>query len=360
MINRKLKVSSPGRICLFGEHQDYLNLDVIAAAISLRFFIEGEMRPDRQFLIDLPDIQEKDQFIIEGELPYQKSRDYLRSAINVLQRLGCQFDSGWNIKMHGEIPINAGTSSSSAMVVAWIKFLLEAAGRSDLAPNPETIAKLAHRAEVLEFKEPGGQMDHYTSALGGILWIKFSPSLTLTSLQAPLGAFVLGDSLEKKDTTGTLGSVRERVNQGFIFLKKRFPGINLEKINLPEILPLIKDLPLEIKNPLLGAIYNRDLTREGIKLFQAKNFDHQEFGRLLSEQQKILRELVGLSTAKIDRMLQESMESGALGGKINGSGGGGCMFAYAPENPKTVARAIEKVGGRAYIVSVDSGLRIEN
>ncbi|MGC8747214.1 MAG: galactokinase family protein, partial [Candidatus Saccharicenans sp.] len=192
MINRKLKVSSPGRICLFGEHQDYLNLDVIAAAISLRFFIEGEMRPDRQFLIDLPDIQEKDQFIIEGELPYQKSRDYLRSAINVLQRLGCQFDSGWNIKMHGEIPINAGTSSSSAMVVAWIKFLLEAAGRSDLAPNPETIAKLAHRAEVLEFKEPGGQMDHYTSALGGILWIKFSPSLTLTSLQAPLGAFVLG------------------------------------------------------------------------------------------------------------------------------------------------------------------------
>ena len=48
-----------------------------------------------------------------------------------------------------------------------------------------------------------------------------------------------------------------------------------------------------------------------------------------------------------------------FGGKINGSGGGGCMFAYAPNNPKTVANAIENAGGKAYIVQSDIGTRIE-
>ncbi|MFC1564948.1 galactokinase family protein, partial [candidate division KSB1 bacterium] len=40
----KLIVSAPGRICLFGEHQDYLGLPVIAAAIGLRISVSGERR----------------------------------------------------------------------------------------------------------------------------------------------------------------------------------------------------------------------------------------------------------------------------------------------------------------------------
>jgi len=57
-------------------------------------------------------------------------------------------------------------------------------------------------------------------------------------------------------------------------------------------------------------------------------------------------------------MLQAALRTGALGGKINGSGGGGCMFAYAPGEPEKVARAIEEEGGKAYIIKIDSGLRI--
>jgi galactokinase len=58
-------------------------------------------------------------------------------------------------------------------------------------------------------------------------------------------------------------------------------------------------------------------------------------------------------------MLEAAKKSGALGGKINGSGGGGCMFAYAPENPAEVAKAIENAGGKAYIIQIDEGLKIE-
>ena len=58
-------------------------------------------------------------------------------------------------------------------------------------------------------------------------------------------------------------------------------------------------------------------------------------------------------------MIEAALEHGALGAKINGSGGGGCMFAYAPRNAEHVAEAIERVGGKSYIVSIDSGTRID-
>jgi hypothetical protein len=50
----------------------------------------------------------------------------------------------------------------------------------------------------------------------------------------------------------------------------------------------------------------------------------------------------------------------ALGCKINGSGGGGCMFAYAPRRERDVAAAIESVGGKAYIVNVCGGVQIQS
>jgi galactokinase len=56
-------------------------------------------------------------------------------------------------------------------------------------------------------------------------------------------------------------------------------------------------------------------------------------------------------------MLDAAMSAGALGGKINGSGGGGCMFVYAPNDPKKVAEAIEKVGGKSYLIRIDDGTK---
>jgi galactokinase len=68
-----------------------------------------------------------------------------------------------------------------------------------------------------------------------------------------------------------------------------------------------------------------------------------------------LRNAQRISTPKIDRMLDAALNAGALGGKINGSGGGGCMFVYAPTQPEQVADAIERAGGRAYVITVDEG-----
>jgi len=47
-------------------------------------------------------------------------------------------------------------------------------------------------AEVLEFREPGGMMDHCAAAYGGVIAIDFKPEFAVESLDVELGAFVLG------------------------------------------------------------------------------------------------------------------------------------------------------------------------
>ena len=59
----------------------------------------------------------------------------------------------------------------------------------------------------------------------------------------------------------------------------------------------------------------------------------------------------------IEEMIAAALDAGALGAKINGSGGGGCMFAYAPSNPEKVAAAVAAAGGRPFVVRVDEGVR---
>ena len=51
-----IATSALGRIWLFGEHQDYLHLPVIAAAINLRIHIEGKPVSAREIRSELPGI----------------------------------------------------------------------------------------------------------------------------------------------------------------------------------------------------------------------------------------------------------------------------------------------------------------
>ena len=63
-----MEISTPGRICLFGEHLDYLGLPVIAMAISLRMNIKGTFRSDNMIKIDMPDLNEIKVFCLDEHL----------------------------------------------------------------------------------------------------------------------------------------------------------------------------------------------------------------------------------------------------------------------------------------------------
>ena len=70
-----VSVSTPGRICLFGEHQDYLGLPVVPCAISLRIRIDARPREDRTVRIAMPDIGATEEFPLGGPLAYVRERD---------------------------------------------------------------------------------------------------------------------------------------------------------------------------------------------------------------------------------------------------------------------------------------------
>jgi galactokinase len=92
--------------------------------------------------------------------------------------------------------------------------------------------------------------------------------------------------------------------------------------------------------------------------FKSSNPDFEGIGELLTEEHSILRDILHVSTPKIDHLLDIAWDTGAVGGKINGSGGGGCMFVYAPDNPEVVAAAIENAGGEAYIIHTSEGTKV--
>lgn len=358
-MNKIIKVSTPGRICLFGEHQDYLGLPVIAAAISRRVNITGHNLNDSKAIIHLPDIRQKLAFDIYPEMPYAYKRDYFRSALNILQREGYTFKNGIECTVLSTIPINSGTSSSSALLANWIHFLSKMADIPKIL-SPEEIAEIAYRAEVVEFKEAGGMMDHYSTACGNVIYLQSVPKIRVEHLRPKLGTFVLGDSQEPKDTVGLIRRVKGGVLRAVEKIKNEFQAFSLSSVNSNNLADFKDFLTFEEQELISGNIDNHRILNDALSLLKSENFDDSKLGELLNEHQFHLRENLKISTLKIDRMIDAGLDGGALGGKINGSGGGGCMFVYAPENPEKVAKAIETQGGKAYIIKVDEGTRVDN
>jgi galactokinase len=353
---RHLTVSAPGRICLFGEHQDYLGLPVIAAAISLRIRAATLGPNDGRFSIHLPDVGGHEELDPCAEQSYAHSRDYLRSSLNVLRRQGAAWREGAEVRISGEIPIGAGVSSSSALTVMWLLYLCRSS-EPPMDVSEDDLARLGYAAEVTEFGEPGGMMDHYCAALGGLIFIDTRPPFAARRLQAPLDGFVLGNSREPKATVETLGRVRAEVSEGVRELRGNLPTFHLAETPLEEAEPYLRRISPRLARRVRANLVNRDLTREALR--RLEDGDGEAIGPLLLEHHAQLRDGLELSTPKIERMLEASLAAGALGGKINGSGGGGCMFAFAPGHALEAAEAIRRAGGEAYVVQIDRGAIVE-
>ena len=275
----------------------------------------------------------------------------------MLREKGFTFSRGIDCTIHGEIPIAAGTSSSSAMVVSWINLLARMSDQQIVLTH-EVCATYAYAAEVLEFNEPGGKMDQNATAFGGILFQNFHPQNFVESLHPKLGSFVLGDSGIPKDTKTILSTVKDRVLSIVEKLSSRYPSFSLHTMTPDDLPRFSNDLDVKERDLLRATIRNFEICKEAHRLLKESRTDEHFFGTLLTEHQALLRDVLQISKPKIDRMLDAAMEAGAYGGKINGSGGGGCMFVYAPENTEMVAEAITKAGGKAYIIHIDEGTRV--
>lgn len=360
-MTQKIKSQAPGRICLFGEHQDYMNLPVIAAAIDLAIFIEGEVADGNEIHLDLLDMK-RQSFFQTDHIQYQDGRDYLKSSVNLLKRKRMFDNKHIAASIRGNIPIQAGTSSSSALVVAWLGFLLQAAAApGKLAIPAIDVGELAYLAEVVEFGESGGRMDQYTSAAGGIVHIDFSRNMEVTPLpyNDNVGQFVLGDSLQPKDTQKTLKRIRGGQEQGLNELRTFLPFTNNGDIVLEEARPHFGKISLEARPYLEAVLENHAITNEAKTALSREKTDPGEIAALMNRHHDILRGKLNISTPKIETMIERSLAAGALSAKINGSGEGGCMFALCPGKQEEVAEAIRSAGGDAHIINIGPGLQTE-
>ncbi|MBC6468396.1 mevalonate kinase [Actinomadura alba] len=79
-----------------------------------------------------------------------------------------------------------------------------------------------------------------------------------------------------------------------------------------------------------------------------------DFGARMTDNHKLLRE-IGLSTDRIDALVDATLAAGGLGAKISGGGLGGCMIALAgePGRAQAVVRRLHEAGAvRTWVVPV--------
>ena len=357
--NKIIKIVSPGRTCLFGDHQDYLGLPVIACAINKYISLNAFENLFSVFKIQLPDIGEERLIDIHDDFKILEKRDYFASSLKVLKRYGCIPDKGFNITITGDLPINAGLSSSSALIVAWIRFLLEAFG-STYETTPELVARMAYEAEVLEHKEPGGIMDQYTISIGSVLFINAREKASYEIIQNNLKGLIVGESGIKKETIGTLGNRKEFALKAIESVKLKNPDFDIQSALFEEYDHYEKDIPLELRPYFFAALKNHSITLKAFNEFKKEKPDQRYLGALMNEHHLVLKDILKITVPLIDQMVSKAIEAGAYGVKIVGSGGGGSIVAIAPlEKEQKVIEAICNAGAKAaYKVNVDRGARL--
>ena len=165
------------------------------------------------------------------------------------------------------------------------------------------------------------------------------------ALHQPGGVFVLGDSGQPKDTQGHLRRCRDGRIPLMPYLDSPHPELTSDELMLLE-----------------GTKVNRDLEAHWSEVMMSDHASGKEMGEGLTRHHAVLRDVLGLSTPRIEAMLDAALSAGAWGGKINGSGGGGCCFVLCPETRVEHVIDAMKAGGAAgaWRVEMDEGVTCTN
>ena len=352
--------TAPGRVCLFGDHQDYLGLPVIACAINKYIELEAVQNDLNVFRIKMPDIGQYREIDINDAFDVLNKRDYFASSLRVVRRYGYIPNKGYDLTITGDLAINSGLSSSSALIVAWVQFLMHVfgAGKKNI---PDLISQIAYEAEVLEHKESGGKMDQYSIGIGNILHINMSQDFDYTVIGKSLDGLIIGESGIPKDTVGLLVQKKNMAKKAIDVIKQHEPDFNLKTITLEQYDNYTEYLSEDLQVYFHAAVKNHSITKKALIEFEKEDRDLNRIGLLMTEHHIVLKDQLKITVPLIDDMIEASLKAGASGAKIVGSGGGGCIVAIAPPGKKDeIIQVMLSVGAKAaYEVNVDSGVNIK-
>lgn len=347
-----------GRVCLFGDHQDYLGLPIIACAIDRYATISGTPNKSDVLHIEMPDIDKVFdlRFRKNSPTPYTT---HLINAIEVVRKYGCEPKVGYNLTIKSNIPINAGLSSSSAVVVAWVQWLLHTFGCNQKI-TPKLIGQLGYEAEVIKSNSSGGKMDQYTSAIGGTIYLETNTQSNSIELDNSLSTLIVAESGIPKDTEGLLGDLKKLQLDAIHKVQKSYTDFELPTATLLDYENYKNLLKKDEQRYLFAAIQNHLITQRALVCFRESVLDLKTIGKLMNSHHEVLRNALKITVPKIDQMIEAALNSGAHGAKIVGSGGGGSICAIAPQGREDeIVATLMKAGAcDAYLVKTGLGAHI--
>lgn len=340
--------SVPGRVCLFGDHMDWLGKTVITSAINRRIFCRAKKNNSRSCdVYSYPPFTTYTNICIDNiTINYDSDFKYVEAVLSVLKKkfdihegVDFEFFKPDNRDME-YLPGKMGLSSSAALCVATVAaYFMQTNMLTSLEKNLNNKSILAEIAFIAERDILGincGRMDPYACAIGGLLQINcekdnfgFSKFRNIPNL-----CMVLGDSGKRKDTERILGWLKNRYEEEDHLL---LHGIS-------EISKVVKDAICVLIQPDVDVI---------------------KLGDLMDKNQHFIRNNLltsgdcPISPSNLDELVKASKKAGAIGAKVTGSGGGGCIIALCnSKNADTVIKAIFDSGGTAYeVFSSEDGIK---
>lgn len=307
---------APGRVNLIGDHTDYNGLPVFPMALPRRFRIL--FRPRQDTAINARTIDEAYSlrtFDISPNIePYEQGDwgNYIKASAQILARTFGNLH-GADMLFHSDIPVAAGLSSSSALVVGSGIALLAA---NNIEATFEQLVEVFPEGERYVGTK-GGAMDH-TICLAGregyALKIDFAP-FAVHPTRVPDGwCFLIGHSLVRAEKSK---GVMEKYNE------------RRESCRVP------------------GTPRHRHVITEAARVERAREAmlagDIETFGRLMNESHASLRDDFEVSHPEVDALQESFCEAGALGARVTGAGFGGCVVALTTKGQaKTISEAVEQ------------------
>lgn len=325
--------SAPGKVYLFGEHAVVYGEPAVPCAIERRARVTVESRDDDRLRVRAADLS-LDGFTVTyngetGETPdvdvptplVEAAMGYIDGAVEQALSAADVTDVGFDITVESDIPLGAGLGSSAAVVVAAIDAATRELG-VELAAE-----ELADRAYRVEYDVQDGQAsraDTFCSAMGGVVRVQGDDCRRIDGV--PNLPFVVGYDGGAGDTGELVAGVRS--------LKERY-GFAADTVEA------IGDVVVEGEHAL----------RDG---------DLDELGSLMNFNHGLLSAL-GVSSRSLDTMVWAAREGGALGAKLTGAGGGGCIVAL--DRTHGAQTALEYTPGceDAFRAALDTeGVRVES
>ncbi len=293
--------SAPGKVYLFGEHAVVYGEPAVPCAVERRATVTATARSDGGLRVHAEDLS-IDGFTVEYEgddtIPpdvdvstslVEAAMGYVNASVEQARDAADAPDAGFDVTIESEIPLGAGLGSSAAVAVAGIDAATRELG-ADL--DPEELAERAYRVEHEVQEGQASRADTFCVAMGGAVRVEGSEC---RRVEAPELPFVVGFDGGAGNTGELVAGVRE--------LRERYPfaRATVETIG--------------------------DLVRQGERALAAG--DVEELGTLMDFDHGLLSAL-GVSSRSLDSMVWAAREAGALGAKLTGAGGGGCIVALDP------------------------------